>query len=100
MGMDRGTNIVGNGDVLRDEYCCMGWIMVSRQGVGMDQQGKCIHVGGLICGVGWIDEVGIRFVDRRDEGMVPWCHGFAAITRCDEGIAAHLALRGSLGGMR
>ena len=46
----------------------------------------------LIHGVGWIDEVVIRFVARRDEGMV-------AIAQRDAGIAARLALRGSLGGM-
>ena len=45
----------------------------------------------LIHGVGWIDEVVIRFVARRDEGMV-------AIARRDAGIAARLALRDPLAG--
>ena len=41
----------------------------------------------LIHDVGWIDEVVIRFVARRNEGMV-------ALARRDVGIAAWLALQG------
>ena len=56
--------------------------------------------GDLSYGVGWIDEVGIRCVVRRDGGMIYWCHGFAVIAQWHEGIAARLALWGSLGRIR
>ena len=52
---------------------------MNQQGVGMNQRGKCIRGWGFDLRRGMDREVGIRFVARRDEGMVSRRHGFAAI---------------------
>ena len=56
---------------------------MNRQGVGMDQRGKCVHGWGFDLRRGMNREVGIRFVARRDEG---WFLGVMALRQLLDGM--------------